>query len=101
MKLQCGYLPGTRSMCYHPIKNIKFWGENWKTCQVVLDDKIIFVISNNNRTVTIEQEHNNSYDIELKVNEQTIYKQRYLYFVDLIFDSPPEYELIDSMIVDH
>ena len=26
MKLQCGYIPGTQSLCYHPIKNIKFWG---------------------------------------------------------------------------
>lgn len=101
MKLQCGYLPGTNSMCYHPIQNVKFWGDNWKTCNIVLDGKTIKTITNNNQTVIVEQEHNNSYEIEFKVNEQTIYKQRYLYFVDLIFDSPPEYELIDSMIVDH
>lgn len=101
MKLQCGYLPGTNSMCYHPIQNVKFWGDNWKTCNIVLDGKIIKTITNNNQTVIVEQELNNSYGIELKVNGQKIYEHFYVYYVDLVFDSQPEYELIESMIVDH
>ena len=101
MKLQCGYLPETKSSCYHPIKNVKFWGKNWKSCQVILDGKIIFTITNNNQPVTVEQTQNNSYGIELKVNGQKIYEYNYLYCVDLVFDSTPDYELIDSMIVDH
>lgn len=101
MKLQCGYLPGTNSMCYHPIQNLKFWGVNWKTCQVILDEKPIHTITNNQQSYLVELTHNNSYKCELKVNDKKIYEHPHLFFVDLVFDFEPEYELIKSMIVDH
>jgi len=107
MKLQCGYLPGTNSLCYNPIQNVKFWGNTWKSCQFILDDKIIYTLTNNhvnnNKSYLIEQHKNNSDKIELRVNGQKVYDQKYLYCVDIVFDSDsqPEYELIESMIVDH
>ena len=101
MKLQCGYIPGTKSMCYHPIKNVKFWGSSWTTCRILLNNKTLHTINNNNNTITVEQITNDSYGIELQVNGQKIYEDPHLYYVDLVFDSTPNYELIDSMIVDH
>jgi hypothetical protein len=101
MNLQCGYIPGTESMCYHPIQNIDFWGSNWNNCQILLNGKTLHTIINNNKKFTVEQSLNNSYGIELQVNGQKIYEHRQLYYVDLVFDSAPDYELIESMIVDH
>jgi hypothetical protein len=101
MNLQCGYLPETKSSCYHPVQNVNFWGSNWKTCQVILNEKTLHTITNNSRKITVEQSINNSYGIELRVNGQKIYEHPQLYYVELVFDSPPEYELIKSMIVDH
>jgi len=101
MKIQCGYIPGTNSSCYHPIKNVKFWGENWNDCQVILNGKNIHTIKNNNQPFTVELVSNISYGIELRVTGQKIYEHPQLYHVDLVFDSIPEYELIESMIVDH
>ena len=102
MKLQCGYIPGTQSMCYHPIKNIKFWGSSWSTCTVSVNGKILKVIVNENVPVTIIQKHKNGeYLIELTVNGESIYEQQYLYHADLEFEGIPEYELSDNMIVDH
>jgi hypothetical protein len=104
MKLQCGYIPGTQSMCYHPIKNIKFWGSAWSTCTVSLNGKILKVIVNENVPVTIIQKYKDGAYlnlIELTINEESIYDQKYLYHVDLEFEGIPEYELLDNMIVDH
>ena len=101
MKLQCGYLPGTDSACYHPIQNVKFWGNAWKECKIIYKDQVVHTVTNNNQPFLIELGHNDSYGIELKVNGEKIYEYRYLFYVDLVFDSQPEYELIESMIVDH
>ena len=100
MNLQCGYLPETKSSCYHPVQNVNFWGSNWKTCQVILDKKTLHTITNNNKKFTVEQTLNNSYGIELRVNGQKIYEHPQLYYVELIFDSTPDYELIQTIIVD-
>jgi len=101
MKLQCGYIPGTNSMCQHPIQNVKFWGTNWKTCFIIQNGKIIHNITNNNEIVKVEQVLNNLYEIELQVNGQVVFKYEYLYYVDLIFDSQIEYEISNEIIVDH
>lgn len=102
MILQCGYLPGTNSMCYHPIQNVSFWGVNWSTCNIILNNKIIYTIQNNGSTkYVIEQISNDDYKIELKVNNNKIYQHGQLYYVDLEFDFSPEYELVESLIVDH
>ena len=102
MKLQCGYIPGTQSMCYHPIKNIKFFGSNWLTCTVIIHGKIITVIKNENVPVIIKQQYqNNTYVLELTVNNKSVYSQQYLFHVDLEFTGTPEYEMINDMIVDH
>jgi hypothetical protein len=101
MNLQCGYLPETKSSCYHPVQNVNFWGSNWNNCQILLNGKTLHTITNNNRKYNVCLNQNNSYGIELRVNEQKIYEHPQLYYVELIFDSPPEYELIQTMIVDH
>jgi hypothetical protein len=101
MNIQCGYLPGTNSSCYHPIQNVKFWGKNWKTCKVILGETTIYTIINNQQSYLVEQTSNDQYKIELKINGQKIYEYNYLYFVNLVFDQTPQYELEKSMIVDH
>ena len=102
MKLLCGYLPNTPSSGYfYPIQTIKFWGIQWKKCVVNLDGKIIAIISNQNEPVHIDQRQTNDYSIELTVNGNVIHSQRRLFYVELDFDEDPEYELIESMIVDH
>jgi hypothetical protein len=101
MKLQCGYLPGTDSMCYHPIQNLKFWGKSWNICNFVLNGETIYTLENNNLVYNINFGHFNSYNIGIQINNENIYEQHQLYYIDLEFDFEPEYEIIKSMIVDH
>lgn len=100
MNLQCGYIPGTQSMCYHPVQNVTFWGNNWTNCHIILNGKIIHTIKNNNKRFEVSLTSNNN-NIELRVNDSIVHAQHQLYYVDLKFDSSPFYVLTKSMIVDH
>jgi hypothetical protein len=102
MNLQCGYLPGTNSSLYHPIQNVKFWGDKWKTCRIVVNDKTIKTIMNENISYEIDINFNSkSYNVGLFLNNKIIYEHKYLYHAELVFDGTPEYEFKKTMLIDH
>jgi len=102
MILQCGYIPGTDSQCYHPVQNVEFWGSEWTVCKVILNGSIIGTINNLKEIINVSIVPNQKlHSIDLQVNQKKIYGDPQLYYVNLEFDGNPEYKLFKSMIVDH
>lgn len=102
-----GYIPGTKSMRYHPIKNI-FTKDNWNTA-------IIKVINEyypeNNKNILIQMDKNekeslfqikmdNDYKLKLYYNDKEIYSDDHLYYYEITFDLKIDIELRDGMIYD-
>jgi hypothetical protein len=97
-----GYLKGTQSMRYHPIRNIVLKPFGWKYVNLYINGELITKICNSGKQINFEQKLLDDYYIVLEVNGCEYYKNKqvYEYTLDIDCDDTNIVEYSDSMIYD-
>jgi hypothetical protein len=104
MLVHGGYLKGTQSMRYHPIKNIILKPDNWKSLNLLINGDLITKICNTGSIINFKQILSDDYNIVLTVNGYEYYKNKqvYEYTLDIICENDNDnfIEYSDDMIYD-
>jgi hypothetical protein len=102
MIIKGGYITGTNSARFHPIKNIKIKkSDDWTRISVKVHNQTISVC-NIGTDVSISLQMLNDYNIGLIINNKEHYKNPQLYEFEVTIDSDNEsiVQIINETIID-